>query len=400
MKAYTLPTGYLFTDQYSKGQLETLSIGDYGKHYNVKADFLGYSRPLDGVPNTWCMPLSEKWVVTLSTQYGCPMKCTFCDVPKVEWRGNATVEDLKQQLYTAIALFPGTAYTERLNIHFARMGDPIFNNNVFAFARWCYANKKAIHEFSPGSRRTLLDKLMSLEPDAWHTAKFLTLTYHDSVPPPKRAKDDLRAFYKRLVRYVKTKKRGSGYRPSWFWRMEIKERLSGDLVGQPAPHFHIFLFGCPYIPRDMMLQWWHEITGDSSITQLDVKRLDNRRKGMNYVSKYVAKPMETDKDFGSASEAGAYLDISLYLAAMGRFWGFEGGQDIPFAVVKEMVYPALDPSLLNFVTVLENLYPHLLSRWSFGFKIFEFGDEMERIKSIWFEIMFPIADLDEKLPKD
>jgi len=145
MKAYTLPTGYLFTDQYSKGQLETLSIGDYGKHYNVKADFLGYSRPLDGVPNTWCMPLSEKWVVTLSTQYGCPMKCTFCDVPKVEWRGNATVEDLKQQLYTAIELFPGTAYTERLNIHFARMGDPIFNNNVFAFARWCYANKKAIH---------------------------------------------------------------------------------------------------------------------------------------------------------------------------------------------------------------------------------------------------------------
>jgi 23S rRNA (adenine2503-C2)-methyltransferase len=145
MKAYTLPTGYLFTDQYSKGQLETLSIGDYGKHYNVKADFLGYSRPLDGVPNTWCMPLSEKWVVTLSTQYGCPMKCTFCDVPKVEWRGNATVEDLKQQLYTAIALFPGAAYTERLNIHFARMGDPIFNSNVFAFARWCYANKKAIY---------------------------------------------------------------------------------------------------------------------------------------------------------------------------------------------------------------------------------------------------------------
>lgn len=256
------------------------------------------------------------------------------------------------------------------------------------------ANKKAIHEFSRGSRRTLLDKLMSLVPDAWHTAKFLTLTYHDSVPPPKRAKDDLRAFYKRLVRYVKTKKRGAGYRPSWFWRMEIKERLSGELLGQPAPHFHIFLFGCPYIPRDMMLKWWHEITGDSTITQLDVKRLDNRRKGMNYVSKYVAKPMEADKDFGSASEAGAYLDISLYLAAMGRFWGFEGGQDIPYAVVKEVIYSPLDRSLLNFVSVLENLYPHLLSRWSFGFKIFEFGDEMERIKSIWFELNFPIADLE------
>lgn len=146
LQKYTLPTGYLFTDDYSKGKLETLSIGDYGKHYNVKADFLGYTRPLDGVPNTWCMPLSEKWVVTLSTQYGCPMRCTFCDVPKVEWRGNATVEDLKKQLYTAIELFQGTQYTERLNIHFARMGDPIFNANVFSFARWCYINKHTIYD--------------------------------------------------------------------------------------------------------------------------------------------------------------------------------------------------------------------------------------------------------------
>lgn len=38
MKTYSLPTGYLFVDDYSKGPLETLSIGDYGKHVNVKAD--------------------------------------------------------------------------------------------------------------------------------------------------------------------------------------------------------------------------------------------------------------------------------------------------------------------------------------------------------------------------
>lgn len=70
MKLYPIPTGYLFVDQYDKGQLETLSIGDYGKHHNVKADFLGYSNPIHGVPNTSCMPLSEKWVVTLSSSNG------------------------------------------------------------------------------------------------------------------------------------------------------------------------------------------------------------------------------------------------------------------------------------------------------------------------------------------
>jgi len=142
--AYPIPTGYLFVGEYGKGKLETLSIGDYGKHANVKADFLGYGRDLDGVPNAWCMPLSEKWVVTLSTQYGCAMNCRFCDVPKVGMRGNASFDDLKRQLYTAIGLFPGVGYTERLNIHFARMGEPIFNPDVFAFAKWLYEGKRQI----------------------------------------------------------------------------------------------------------------------------------------------------------------------------------------------------------------------------------------------------------------
>ena len=146
MKKYPLPTGYLFTDDYSKGALETLSIGDYGKSHNVKADFLGYCRPLNGVENGKCAPLSEKWVVTVSTQYGCPMRCTFCDVPNVPWKGNASFEDLKKQLYSAISLFPLVHYTERLNLHFARMGEPIFNDSVFRFAVWCFENKKCIAE--------------------------------------------------------------------------------------------------------------------------------------------------------------------------------------------------------------------------------------------------------------
>lgn len=144
IQKYPIPTGYLFVDEYSKGKLETLSIGDYGKHHNIKADFLGFSNEISGVPNTHCMPLSEKWVVTLSTQYGCPMRCTFCDVPNVKFKGNATFDDLKDQLYSALALFSGVHYTERLNIHFARMGDPIFNEQVFLFSEWLYKNKLEI----------------------------------------------------------------------------------------------------------------------------------------------------------------------------------------------------------------------------------------------------------------
>jgi len=142
-----LPTGYLFTDEYSKGQLETLSIGDYGKAHNVKADFLGYYKEINGVPNMDCMPMTEKWVITLSTQYGCVMGCNFCDVPNIPFRGNASFQDLTNQLYSAIKLFPDTSYTERLNIHFARMGEPIFNDNVFEFTKWLYYfGKRAIQD--------------------------------------------------------------------------------------------------------------------------------------------------------------------------------------------------------------------------------------------------------------
>jgi 23S rRNA (adenine2503-C2)-methyltransferase len=131
-----IPTGYLIVDDYANGALETLSIGDYGKAVNVKADFLGYTRPIDGVPNGDCLPMSEKWVITLSTQYGCPMRCNFCDVPNIKFGGNATFADLKRQLYTAIGMFPDVRYAERLNIHFARMGEPTFNERVFKFSEW------------------------------------------------------------------------------------------------------------------------------------------------------------------------------------------------------------------------------------------------------------------------
>lgn len=135
MKKITLPTGYLFTDKYEKGELETLSIGDYGKENNIKAQFLGYDKDINGVPNMSIKPISEKWVITLSTQYGCTQKCVFCDVPNVKFKGNASSSDLMKQLKNALHVYPDVKYTERLNIHYARMGEPMMNfKNVFEHA--------------------------------------------------------------------------------------------------------------------------------------------------------------------------------------------------------------------------------------------------------------------------
>jgi 23S rRNA (adenine2503-C2)-methyltransferase len=121
--------------QGEKGLLEYLSIGDYGKDSNIKADFLGITRELNGVPNGEIMPLSEKWVITISTQYGCSMDCKFCDVPKVGKGLNTTLNDLTNQIIEGLKLHPEVEATKRLNLHYARMGEPTFNFDVIENAQ-------------------------------------------------------------------------------------------------------------------------------------------------------------------------------------------------------------------------------------------------------------------------
>ena len=137
-----VPTGNICVIQGDKGMIEFLSIGDYGKDSNIKADFLGITREINGVPNGEIMPLSEKWVITISTQYGCSMRCKFCDVPKVGEGLNASLDDLTNQLIEALKLHSEITSTKRLNLHYARMGEPTFNRNVIEHAWRLYSIAK------------------------------------------------------------------------------------------------------------------------------------------------------------------------------------------------------------------------------------------------------------------
>ena len=134
LKKIKVPTGEIYTAEGEKGTLEFLTVGDYGKQANIKADFLGITRELNGVPNGEVQPLTEKWVVTISTQYGCSMGCKFCDVPKVGPGRNATKQDMIDEVLTALEEHPEIKDTKRLNIHFARMGEPTWNPKVIEAA--------------------------------------------------------------------------------------------------------------------------------------------------------------------------------------------------------------------------------------------------------------------------
>lgn len=136
LRRIKVPTGDILVVDGDKGKLEMLSLGDYGKDVNIKCDALGLTRELSQVKHTTLLPLEEKWVITISTQYGCSMGCNFCDVPKVGPGKNATFKDLIKQVLTGITLHPEVETTKRLNVHFARMGEPTWNPHVLDAAKW------------------------------------------------------------------------------------------------------------------------------------------------------------------------------------------------------------------------------------------------------------------------
>lgn len=176
IKNVKVPTGNICVMQGDHGPIEFLVVGDYGKSLNIKADFLGITKELNGVPNGDIMPLTEKMVVTISTQYGCSMNCKFCDVPKVGKGLNATYYDMLNQIKAGLALHPELDYTKRLNIHFARMGEPTFNGNVLDVAA-CL--KRNIYDFweKSGTVHPVVSTMMPKNNK--HLMKFLQIWTND-----------------------------------------------------------------------------------------------------------------------------------------------------------------------------------------------------------------------------
>lgn len=158
-------TGKIYVDPDKR--LEFLTVGDYGKENNIKADFLGYTKEINGVANRE-VDLSKKWVATISTQHGCPMRCTFCDVHKYGFFGNVNRDNLAYQIRTILEGEPDIKNTARFNVHYARMGEPTFNSEVIDFTLYdldnlvgSYISADTIHPvvstMLPKSNKNLVD---------------------------------------------------------------------------------------------------------------------------------------------------------------------------------------------------------------------------------------------------
>lgn len=73
----------------------------------------------------------EKWVLIISTLYGCPIKCKFCDAGNY-YSGKPTKDELLFQIdYLIKNRFGGKSVpSKKFKIQFSRMGEPSFNPAV------------------------------------------------------------------------------------------------------------------------------------------------------------------------------------------------------------------------------------------------------------------------------
>jgi len=77
------------------------------------------------------LPIEKKWVLIISTSYGCPVGCRFCDAG-VDYKGKLSKDEIISQIdYLVTKRFPNRKIpAEKFKIQFARMGEPAYNHNV------------------------------------------------------------------------------------------------------------------------------------------------------------------------------------------------------------------------------------------------------------------------------
>ncbi len=77
------------------------------------------------------LPREKKWVLIVSTLYGCPVRCLMCDAG-MQYKGRITKEDIFGQIdYMVSKRYPDRKIkSEKFKIQFSRMGEPSFNRAV------------------------------------------------------------------------------------------------------------------------------------------------------------------------------------------------------------------------------------------------------------------------------
>lgn len=168
-----------------------------------------------------------------------------------------------------------------------------------------------VRSFSSASRRRLMRMVASMERS--NRPLFVTLTYPDKFSVDRaRWKRDLDVFGKRFRRQFD--------RAGFVWRIEFKERKTGQSKGVVAPHFHLLVWGVSVLEfREWADVAWYGVVASGDEKHLRAGVSSERIKSFNgtlrYVSKYIAKLDNVPLDWS------------------GRVWGVVGREKLPWVPV-------------------------------------------------------------------
>lgn len=153
-KLKALSSGFLAQIEGDLGSVTVASQAAWSKPACLRSKLLGYENPCKDKQLHGTRPLTEKWIVTLSTEYANTEELV-------------SLEDLQAQLYYGLSLFPDVRYTDKLVVTFkGGLRDPLENHNIFDLCRWLASDKHIlqkiaslrIHEIHPILTTTLTSK--------------------------------------------------------------------------------------------------------------------------------------------------------------------------------------------------------------------------------------------------
>jgi hypothetical protein len=151
------------------------------------------------------------------------------------------------------------------------------------------APRGEITEFSAASRRRMLEVMAKVQQAA--VPFFITLTYPNEFPLYRQDyKRHLETFFDRLQR------RWPG--AAVIWKLEFKERKSGQNKGKIAPHYHLFVYGVPWAfdyksETGASFRLHCERRGDEQCVEFDVNAEDG-----GYQSKVQGRVFDWEKEAG------------------------------------------------------------------------------------------------------
>lgn len=133
------------------------------------------------------LDISRKWVIIVSTLYGCPVDCKFCDAGG-DYKGKLTAEEIFFQIdYLVKYRFrSGMPETEKFKVQFARMGEPSFNHAVLEVLQ-DFPEKYPVDNFipslssvAPQGTDAFFSELLQLKKDIYDPSFQLQFSLHST----------------------------------------------------------------------------------------------------------------------------------------------------------------------------------------------------------------------------